>query len=98
MRTVVLRDEGGLRVWATLHGEGSVSIEGQDLSGVFSWSEYEYAMTIAPSDVPRLVEALGGSEGDDVLDLLYQRRGDLRSEKSWLEEHEVPHDFWNRIE
>ena len=30
VRTVVLRDEGGLRVWATLHGGGSVSIEGQD--------------------------------------------------------------------
>ena len=32
--------------------------------------EYEWFLTIAAADVPRVVALLGGAPGDDVLDLL----------------------------
>lgn len=53
---------------------GALHIDGQDLGPgtamVSSDGEYEWFETVAAADVPRLVAALGGGPGDDVLDLL----------------------------
>lgn len=97
---VVIHDSDGLRVWATLRDGGSLTIEGQDLSGLLGWAEYEYAMTIKADAVPRLVAELGGKPGDDALRLLHERRDELVrvGEKQWLDDHDVPYSFWNRIE
>jgi hypothetical protein len=77
-RTVTLRQErtGGDVRWlgASVDGAGALHIDGQDLGPgtamVSSDGEYEWFMTVAPSDVDRLVSLLGGQPGDDVLVLL----------------------------
>ena len=79
-RSVTLRQErDGKDVrWlgAYVDGAGALHIDGQDLGPgtamVSSDGEYEWFMTIAPTDVERLVTLLGGQPGDDVLDLLEQ--------------------------
>ena len=77
-RTVTLRHERTGRdvrwLGAYVDGAGTLHIDGQDLGPgtaiVSSDGEYEWFETIAAADVPRLVVALGGAPGDDVLDLL----------------------------
>ncbi|MBB4776948.1 hypothetical protein [Actinomadura livida] len=79
-RTVVLRDhsdENGTRhLRAVRNTSGDITLEGHDLgkgvSDVFGpgITEYEWAHQIAASDAARLLTALGGGPGDDVLDLL----------------------------
>ena len=64
-------DRNGLHVWAELRPDGTLVIQGQDLSsGPFGASEYEYGITVQRADVPRVVEALGGPVGADVVGLL----------------------------
>ena len=51
-------------------------------------------MTITLENVPLVVAALGGG---DVLALL-EANGEaiyLRGEKSWLDEHDIPYEFWS---
>jgi hypothetical protein len=77
-RTVTLRDEreGADTRWlgASVDAGGALHIDGHDLGPgtamVSSDGEYEWFKTVAAADVPRLVTALGGQAGDDVLDLL----------------------------
>jgi hypothetical protein len=80
-RTVHLREEhsGRDRRWldAYIDGEGSLVISGHDLgpaTAVMSDErEYEWSHTFPPSSLPLLLSALGGTEGDDLLDLLAGR-------------------------
>ena len=71
-----VRDERGTRYLAARRREdGGIVIEGHDLGrGVEGLgpgpSEYEWVWTIAPDAVPSAIEALGGKEGDDPLQLL----------------------------
>jgi hypothetical protein len=60
-------------------GSGSLSIEVQDLKPpeAMECREYEYAYTVAATDVPRLVAALGGLPGDDVLTLVHEHRDEI---------------------
>jgi len=62
------------------------TFEGQDLNGWLGSEEYEYWVTAPAALVPRVVEALGGSPGDDVLDLLADHADEivLRGESTWL--------------
>ncbi|QKW38836.1 hypothetical protein HUT06_36430 [Actinomadura sp. NAK00032] len=79
-RTVTLRsvrDEKGLRhLSATRNAAGEIVLKGQDLgkgvSEVFGpdITEYEWEHLVAAPDAARLLRALGGGPGDDVLDLL----------------------------
>lgn len=77
-RTVTLRDEreGADTRWlgASVDAAGALHIDGHDLGPgtamVSSDGEYEWFKTASAVDVPRLVTALGGRAGDDVLDLL----------------------------
>lgn len=77
-RTVTLRDErdGADTRWlgAYLDAGGALHVDGHDIGPgtamISSDGEYEWFKTVAASDLPRLVEALGGQPGDDVLDLL----------------------------
>ena len=82
LRRVTLRNErrtdgSWLNLWAHLDEEGCLHIDGQDLGpvtrSVSSDGEYEYFMTIAAADVPRLVELLGGGPGEDILGLLRRK-------------------------
>ncbi|XRQ03876.1 hypothetical protein ACN3XK_45880 [Actinomadura welshii] len=79
-RTVVLRshsDENGTRhLQAVRNATGDITLEGHDLGrGVSDFygsgiTEYEWAHRIAAADVARLLTAMGGRPGDDILDLL----------------------------
>lgn len=97
-RRVTLHAKNGLSVWARTHDDGRLSIEGQDLNPPIG-KEYEYALTVAADDVDRVFEALGGRQGQDVLDLVechalaIVRGGEL----SWFESLGVSPEFWSRI-
>jgi hypothetical protein len=86
-RQVVLRDEHSGKdsrsLCAYLDEAGSLHIDGQDLgpstSPVSGDGEYEWYYTIGVEHLPRLVVLLGGSQDDDLLDLLEERWSGARS-------------------
>lgn len=77
-RKVTLRDEhegkGSRHLCAYVDEAGNLHIDGQDLgpgtAPVSPDGEYEWFKTIAAVDVPRLVSLLGGTHGENILDLL----------------------------
>ena len=79
-KPVVLRDEKTAtdRRWlaARVREDGALIIEGQDLGdgveAVFGDGirEYEWVTEVSAEDVPKLIAALGGSPGDDILDVI----------------------------
>ncbi len=80
-QVVLVRDEragdGVHTLWAYLDRSGRLHIEGEDFgltstASVSAQGEYEWHETIAATDVPKVVEILGGSPDDDVLQLLEQ--------------------------
>ena len=89
-------DGSQLSLWAYLDSGGRLHIDGQDLgpvtAPVSNDGEYEYFKTIAASDIPRLVELLGGKPGADILALLKRK---YTGEKSYdleriLSESDIP--------
>jgi hypothetical protein len=98
-RTVRLYGAHRLHVWASATEDGGFVIEGQDL-GRPGMVEYEYSLRVAAADVPRVVEALGGEPGDDVLTLL-ERSGERlvrAGESTWLKSLGLEPAFWSRSE
>jgi len=80
-KRVILRDDHFgddiRRLEAYLDEAGNLRLDGHDLGPgtaiVSDDGEYEWVETIATSDLPRLVELLGGTPGEDILDLLSRR-------------------------
>lgn len=99
-RTVSLWGRHNLYVDARLAPDGTLTLLGQDLNPANPWgAEYEYALTVRPADLPRVVAALGGSDGDDVLALL-QANAELvvgRGEQRFLREAGIEPAFWSRV-
>lgn len=93
----VIRIHPRARLWVTitLRADGALLIEGQDLGGA---EEYEYALTVEAVDVPRVVEALGGAPGADVLALLEPRGTEIVTlgERAWLRGLGLEPGFWAR--
>lgn len=107
-RRVVLRhseDAGGLRhLDATVDAAGDLRIEGQDLGPgverIFGSREYEWDWVVRAADVPALVRALGGSDGDDVLALLERlyAQPDPGTIEAFIGTGKaVPAELWSRI-
>jgi hypothetical protein len=109
VRSVTLRSEIAGRdrhsLTIGLDENGDVRIEGQDLGpSVAEWwgegrTEYEWTITIAAADVSAYVRCLGGSPGDDVLELVracYDRDSRCASQ-SFLNGHGIPNDLWSRV-
>ena len=100
-RRVKLWERNRLFVYAVLKADGRLAIEGQDLSKPNSWGtgEYEYDITVASGDVPRVVAALGGADGDDVLALLAANSETIvmHGERRWLRDLCIEPGFWSRI-
>ncbi len=101
-----LRDERGLRyLGATRRPDGGIHIDGQDLGrGVENafgagLTEYEWTWDIEATDVPAVIAALEGREGDDPLRLLaaWSTAHDGIDPGSHLKEAGVPIQFWSRI-
>jgi hypothetical protein len=86
-RRVSIYARNSLYVDASLDAAGVLRISGQDLGENLYGGEYEYNLTVEAADVPKVVAALGGAPGDDVLELL-QANGEQvvrAGEKTWLE-------------
>ena len=106
-RTVTLRslhDEDGSRhLSATLDEGGDLRFSGHDLGpGVTRFwgegvDEYEWTHTVRARDVPRLVAALGGGPGADVLGLLQSpAAGENGAEiVSIMRAHGIPYEAWS---
>lgn len=97
-RSSTMWDRGTLRVTATLKTSGDVVIYGHDLGHPLC-EEYEYWITVRSDDVARLVDALGGEQGTNPLDLLQQHGEELvtAGEKTWIEDHGIVPEFFNRM-
>lgn len=98
------RDEGGSRhLGASLKGDGTLLIEGQDLGpGVESFfglglTEYEWAWIIRPPGVRTLKLALACD--DEVLAALRDRfSGDAAVDlQPFLDDNGVPYEPWSRV-
>lgn len=99
------RDQDGSRhLCARLKNNGDLIIEGHDLGpGVSKCfgpeiTEYEWSWIIYKANIAQLVKALGGSQANDILELLAKRfsaeaAGELQD---FLNEHHIPCEFWSR--
>jgi hypothetical protein len=68
-----LNGETHLHSWVETDDGGNFTLSGSDLAPRDEWgdvSEYEWDTTVRSTDVPALVELLGGSPGQDVLDII----------------------------
>jgi hypothetical protein len=88
-------------LWAYLDDQGNLHIDGQDLgpktAPVGDDGEYEWFKTIRAEDVPKVVTLLGGSTGDDVLDLMEARyTGEASGElEKRLRESDIKVEFYS---
>jgi hypothetical protein len=100
-RGVNLWNENRLHVDATLHPDGTLRFEGHDLTPDNLWggNEYEYVLTVRPADVPRVVAALDGEPGADVLALLkaHARLVVGKGESRFLKSCGIEYGFWSRV-
>ena len=93
----------GLTVAASLADDGALVISGQDLRAESFFgsgnAEYEYALTVDADGVRRIVAALGGQAGDDVLELLRANGDNLvtTGEMTWLREIGIEPKFWSHL-
>jgi hypothetical protein len=95
---------GSRSVDAELGDDGRLVIDGQDLGPqvqVFGpdFREYEWAWTIAPEQLPRVIEVLGGGPGDDPLELLIAWSKGRKGEDPgpFLRDGGVELAFWSRL-
>lgn len=97
MREVTLQDRDGQHIGASLRGDdGALVIRGEvDRESPWGAEKYEYWMIVAPSDVPKMLAALGAPEGVDVLDVLLAHRRDvvLGGERAWLRSIGIEPEF-----
>jgi hypothetical protein len=99
-RKVALWGRNKAYVDAVLKPDGTLEFLGQDLNPANPWgAEYEYALTVESADVPRVVAALGGAEGDDVLALLRANAEQVvgGGEQRWLRSLGIEPGFWSHV-
>ena len=74
---------------------------GSSVSGFWGsgCSEYEWHIKVRSTDFPKLIAALGGKHGDDVMKLLAERyaKDEKYASQTFLEENEVPIEFSSRM-
>ena len=107
--SVVLRDSedanGTRYLEARMSGGRDLIVEGHDIgkgvSGSFGEgiSEYEWNYTIKKENIPLLIKALGGKEGDDILELIADRcTGEAAQNlEEVIRDNNIPHEFWNHM-
>ena len=85
--------------WAAVSETGALTIEGQSVVAGGDPPEYEWVFRLRPEEVPKLVTALGGTPGDDVLPLLVEhcRAHHPPDFVGLLDSSEVTYSFWSRL-
>jgi hypothetical protein len=89
VREVTLQDRDGLRLSVSRRPEDGALVLRREVRRLGPWGaeHVDYALVVAPADVPRVMAALGApAEGVDPLDVLLAHRGDLLAvgEREWL--------------
>ena len=100
--TVLLEDaRPGYRraEWASVSETGTLVIEGESVDADADPPEYEWVFRLRSEQVAKLVSALGGSPGDDVLPLLVEhcRAHHPPDFVSLLDSAEISYSFWSRL-
>ncbi|MEO8261849.1 MAG: hypothetical protein ABI566_04700 [Pseudolysinimonas sp.] len=87
----------GLSVWANWNPDGGFHIEGLHLGAgrIVGKEDYEYHITVAKEDLPKLAAALGCAE-DAILQTFTAQLDAIvtAGERRWLTEHDVPNSLW----
>lgn len=90
--------------WVTLHDDGHLTIEGQDLGPrverFFGATEYEFARGVAPEGVKRLRELLGAGPDGDLLAAIRDRfngPGASARLEDFVQANEIDTTFWSRV-
>ena len=114
-RSIVLRDERTPTDWRSLSArlgpEGDLIVDGHDLGksveSLFGCREYEWNLTVAAIDTPKLTAALSGGDGllarlrrrRGLLDALMQRFSGVNADQlePFLKENDISYSFWNRV-
>ena len=98
MPTVTLWQRDSLHVTVS-GGVDGLTFHAQDLDPPPMFGdEYEYGFSIAATDIPTLVQALGGSAPSEVLGLLQANAESVFTTgvESWMKAHDIPvTDFWS---
>jgi len=108
MREVVLREEKTAtdqrRLIVRVLETGALRIEGWDLGEGVERSfgegvrEYEWTSEVAVEDLPRLITALGGVDGSDVLDVIETACRDRPTRlEATIHELGIQPKFWSRM-
>ncbi len=108
MREVVLRDDNTptdrRRLTVTVLDDGSLRIAGADRGDGVERSfgdgvrDYQWTTDVAPADLPRLITALGGVDGSDVLDVIEASCRDRPSRlEATIHELGLTTKFWSRM-
>ena len=81
-----------------MHESGALTIEGQSIVDREDPPEYEWVFRLPADQVPKLVVALGGTPGDDVLGLLvgHCREHHPPGFVTLLDGAEIAYSFWSR--
>lgn len=98
-------DKVDIEIWIKKDKQGSLHIEGQDLSDSVSEvfgediSEYEWSYIIHRKEFQKLINAIGIEENSDVLPTFVKRfSGENAMEiGTFLKDHDIQHQFWNRM-
>lgn len=100
LREIDNPEEGFRHLVAYGAAGGGLRIEGVDrgdeVERIWGEREYEWIITLEAPAVRKLLTALGAQ--GDALPALEQRFGGERSSdlNAFLDEHEIPYDFWSR--
>ena len=90
--------ENGLYVQVETTPGGALQITGHDTKpNPFGDSDFEYVLTVAAVDVPRIIQAVNGDAHADVLTLL---EGNIEmivhaGEMTWLKSIGISPGFWS---
>jgi hypothetical protein len=81
--------------------DGGIVFVGQDLNphNAYGGLEYEYRISVDADDIPTLAAALGGTSGEDILDLLRAHREQITrtGELKWVRGLGVAPEFWSHV-
>lgn len=105
MPKIVLRDERtatDVRRLVVYEHEGGIRLDGWDLGAgveaIKGCSEYEWTLDVAARHLPALVVALGGTEGEDVFEVIARTcLADANHLYFTIRAAKIPYAWWSRV-